>query len=99
MKRISPHIQTAGLVNLTLTLTVQMFYLVTALVDSLGFVNIKGLGAIGKDAVLLLTFSLSEDFFLFVGISSIIHENILIGILRLGIFHRLIKHFWLYLTH
>ena len=59
MKRISPHIQTADL-------TVQMFYLVTALVESLGFVNIKGLGAIGKDAVLLLTFSLSGNFFLFV---------------------------------
>ena len=63
MKIISPHI-----------LTVRMFYLVTALVESLGFVNIKGLGAIGKDAVLLLTFSRSEDFFLFADIS------------RLGIF-------------
>ena len=78
MKRISPHIQTADL-------TVQMIYLVTALVESLGFVNIKGLGAIGKDAVLLLTFSLSGNFFLFVDISSIIYENILISILRLGI--------------
>ena len=68
------------MVSLTPTLTVHMLYLVTAPVDGLGLVNTKGLGAIGRNEVLLLTFSRSEDFFLFA------------DILRLGILLRLIKH-------
>ena len=60
-----------------------MFYLVTAPVDGLGLVNTKGLDAIGRDEVLLLTFLRSEDFFLFADI---------LRILRLGILLRLIKH-------